>query len=73
MTENGNDTPIFVDPIENEVTIQSNSVETIGAGGSVTADSGLSGQWVYAGIVNGVTVGRPHSLPRRITTSPTIL
>ena len=68
MTENGNDTPIFVDPIENEVTIQSNSVETIGAGGSVTADSGLSGQ-VYAGIVNGVTVA-PTLTPETYNNEP---
>lgn len=55
MTVNGSDQPIFVDPIENVVTVQSNSVETIGTNDSITPDSGLSGQ-VYAGIVNGVTV-----------------
>ena len=55
LTVNGNDSPIFVDPTENVVTVYSNSVETIGTNGSVTADSGLSGQ-VYAAIVNGVTV-----------------
>ena len=33
LTVNGNDQPIFVDPTENVVTVQSNSVETIGANG----------------------------------------
>ena len=54
LTVNGSDQPIFVDPIENVVTVQSNSVETIATNGTVTPESGLSGQ-VYAGIVNGVT------------------
>ena len=68
LTVNGNDTPIFVDPTENMVTVQSNSVETIGANGSVTPDSGLSGQ-VYAAIVNGVTVA-PTLSPETYNNEP---
>ena len=68
LTVNGNDPPIFVDPIENVVTVQSNSVETIGTNGSVTSDSGLSGQ-VYAGIVNGVTVA-PTLTPETYNNEP---
>ena len=55
LTVNGSNQPIFVDPIENVVTVQLNTVETIATDGTVTPASGLSGQ-VYAAIVNGVAV-----------------
>jgi hypothetical protein len=51
---NGTDVPIFVDPTENVVTVESNSVDLVAANGTITPLSGLSGQ-VYAAIVNGVT------------------
>jgi hypothetical protein len=54
ITVNSTDQPIFVDPIENVVTVQGNSVENVATNGTVTQESGLSGQ-VYAGIVNGVS------------------
>jgi hypothetical protein len=54
-TVNGADSPVFVDPAENVVTIQANSVEVIGSGGAVTAVIGATSQ-VYAGIVNGTVV-----------------
>ena len=44
--------PIFIDPSENVVTVQSNPVEVIGSGGAVTTLSGATSQ-VYAGTVNG--------------------
>ena len=52
ITVNKSDQSIFIDPIENVVTVQGNSVENIAANGAVTQESGLSGQ-VYAGTVNG--------------------
>jgi len=58
MTENGNDQPIFVDPVENVVTVKRNATETITANGAVSSASNLSGQ-VYAAIVNGVTDSAP--------------
>ena len=70
LTVNGSDQPIFVDPTENVVTVQANSVETIAANGTVTTDSGLSGQ-VYAGIVNGV-VDAPELTPETYNNRPTI-
>jgi hypothetical protein len=54
ITVNGSDNSIFVDPIENVVTVQGNSVENIATNGTVTLQIGPSGQ-VYAGTVNGVT------------------
>jgi hypothetical protein len=54
MTENGSDTPIFVDPIENVVSLRANTVDDISAGGTITPASGWSGQ-VFAAIVNGAT------------------
>ncbi|MGO9466596.1 MAG: hypothetical protein ACLQVF_20840 [Isosphaeraceae bacterium] len=58
MTENGNDQPIFIDPVENVVVIEGNATEIIAANSTVSAASNLSGQ-VYAGIVNGVTDSAP--------------
>ena len=55
ITVNGALTPIFVDPAENVVTVQANSVELSSASGAVTKVSGPSGQ-VYAGVVNGAVV-----------------
>jgi hypothetical protein len=55
ITVNGNDAPIFVDPIENVVTVQGNSALTMSSSGALATHSGPSGQ-VYAGIVNGATV-----------------
>jgi hypothetical protein len=52
---NGSDDPVFVDPIENVVTVQGNSTEMIAANGTATLASATSGQ-VYAGMVNGVTM-----------------
>jgi hypothetical protein len=49
----GSGVPTFIDPIENVVTVQGNSVKDIATNGTVTQESGLSGQ-VYAGTVNGV-------------------
>ena len=51
----GHVVPIFIDPMENVVTVQSNSVELIASNGTVTPESGPSGQ-VYAAVVNGATV-----------------
>jgi hypothetical protein len=58
MTENGNDAPIFVDPVENVVSVEGNTTELVASNGSTTALSNLSGQ-VYVGIVNGVTEAAP--------------
>ena len=55
VTVNGADSPIFVDPAENVVTVQANSVEVIGSGGAVTTVTGATGQ-VYAGTVNGTVI-----------------
>ena len=55
VTVNGADSPIFVDPAENVVTVQANSVEVIGSGGAVTTVIGATGQ-VYAGTVNGTVI-----------------
>ncbi len=55
ITVNGADTPIFVDPAENVVTVQTNAVELIDANAIVTKVSGQSGQ-VYDGVVNGTSV-----------------
>jgi hypothetical protein len=52
---NGADSPIFVDPAENVVTVQTNTVETIGSSGAITTETGALGQ-VYAGVVNGTVV-----------------
>ena len=52
---NGTDVPIFVDPTENVVTVESNSVSLVAANGTITPSSGWSGQ-VYAAIVIGVTI-----------------
>jgi hypothetical protein len=60
--------PIFVDPMENMVTVQSNPVELITPGGNVTSESGLSGQ-VYAAFVNGVTVA-PTIAPQTYNGGP---
>jgi hypothetical protein len=49
---NRNDTPIFVDPVENMVSVTGNSAETIGANSTATPLAGTSGQ-VYDGIING--------------------
>jgi hypothetical protein len=68
MKVNGNDALIFVDPMENAVTVQRNSVESIGLKGTITSQSGLSGQ-VYAGVVNGVTVA-PVITPETYNTQP---
>ena len=46
---------IFVDPIENLVTRVRNSVQILAPDGTITPQTGPSGQ-VYAGTVNGVTV-----------------
>ena len=54
-TVNGSDTPIFVDPTENVVAVEANATKIIAANGSVTSESGPTGQ-VYAGIVNGVAL-----------------
>ena len=43
VTVNGADSPIFVDPAENVVTVQANTVELIGASGAVTTVSGAIG------------------------------
>jgi hypothetical protein len=51
---NANIAPIFVDPTENVVTVWSNSVQLMTAGGG-TPQPTLSGQ-VYDGIVNGAVV-----------------
>jgi hypothetical protein len=51
----GSVVPIFVDPTENAVTVQSNSVKSIAPNGTFTPESGLSGQ-VYAAVLNGVTL-----------------
>jgi hypothetical protein len=58
MTENGNDQPIFIDPIENVVAVHRNVTEIIAVGGAISPVSNLSGQ-VYAGVVNGVTDSAP--------------
>jgi len=58
MTENGNDQPIFVDPIEDVVVVQGNATEIISTGGAFSPVSNLSGQ-VYAAVVNGVTDSAP--------------
>jgi hypothetical protein len=55
ITVNASDTPIFVDPIENVVTIQGNATEVIGANGAINTASGWSGQ-IYCGVVNGSVV-----------------
>jgi len=68
ITVNGSDAPIFVDPTENAVTIEGNSVEVIAANGTVTTESGPSGQ-VYAGIVNGVT-DAPEIAPQTYNGQP---
>lgn len=49
---NSSDVRIFVDPVENLVAVEGNSVELV-TGATVTAEPALSGQ-VYNGIVNGV-------------------
>ena len=46
---------MFVDPAENVVTVQTNSVEVIGSGGAVTTVFGATSQ-VYAGTVNGTVI-----------------
>jgi hypothetical protein len=51
-TVNGSDTPIFVDPSENVVTLGDNSVRTVSPDGTTTPWTGPSGQ-VFAGTVNG--------------------
>jgi hypothetical protein len=61
-TVNGSDTPIFVDPIENVLTIQGNDVELIAADGTVTNVTGPTGQ-VYAGTVNGAAISPDLSPP----------
>jgi hypothetical protein len=58
MTENGNDQPIFVDPVENVVAVQGNVTKIIAASGAVSSVSNVSGQ-VYAAVVNGVTDSAP--------------
>ena len=68
LTVNGADQPVFVDPIENMVTIQSNSVQDIAANGTVTPESGVSGQ-VYDGIINGVSVS-PRLTPETYNDAP---
>jgi len=68
ITVNGNDTPIFVDPIENVVTIQGNSAQVIAADGTITTESGPSGQ-VYCGIVNGA-VDSPRITPQTYNNQP---
>jgi len=68
ITVNGNDAPIFVDPIENVVTIEGNSARLIAANGTITTESGRSGQ-VYAGIVNGVT-DSPEITPQTYNNQP---
>jgi hypothetical protein len=55
VTVNGADSPVFVDPAENVVTVQTNTVEVIGSGGAVTTVIGATSQ-VYAGIVNGTVI-----------------
>ena len=54
-TVNGADSPVFIDPAENVVTVQTNTVEVIGSGGGITTLSGATGQ-VYAGTVNGTVI-----------------
>ena len=71
ITVNGADSPIFVDPAENVVTVQANTVELIGSErGGHDRDRARSGQ-VYAGIVNG-TVWHRRLRRRRTRISPII-
>jgi hypothetical protein len=68
ITVNGNFAPIFVDPIENVVTIQGNSTRKIAPDGTITASAGPSGQ-VYAGVVNGA-VDFPRIPPQTYNNQP---
>ena len=68
FTVNGADSPIFVDPAENVVTVHANSVEEIGSGGTAKIIAGATGQ-VYAGIVNG-TVVAPVIAPQTYQNQP---
>src|SRR5262249_30617521 len=52
LSANGNHQPIFVDPIENVITVQGNSLRIIAASGTTTLQTEPSGQ-VYAATVNG--------------------
>jgi len=65
---NSSNVPIFVDPAENDITVESNSVKSIASNGTVTVESGLSGQ-VYAAVVNGVTVS-PTISPETYNNQP---
>ena len=67
ITVNGADSPIFVDPAENVVTVQANTVESIASSGAITTETGAIGQ-VYAGTVNG-TVIAPASRPADVSES----
>ncbi len=55
VTVNGADSPTFVDPAENVVTLQGNTVQLIAAGGAKTTLAGATSQ-VYAGTVNGTVM-----------------
>jgi hypothetical protein len=55
ITVHGADSPIFIDPAENVVTVQTNTVEVIASGGAVTTLTGATGQ-VFAGTVNGAVI-----------------
>jgi len=67
-TVNGSDMPIFVDPIENVVTVQGNSAQVIAANGTITSESGPTGQ-VYAAIVNGAAFS-PDITPQTYNNQP---
>jgi hypothetical protein len=54
-TVNGANSPIFIDPAENVVSVAANLVEQISSAGAATPMSGATSQ-VYAGTVNGSVV-----------------
>ena len=59
MTENGNDQPIFIDPVENVVTVQGNATEHDRRQRGRSARRAMISGQVYAAIVNGVTDSAP--------------
>jgi hypothetical protein len=52
LAANGSDQPVFVDPIENVVTVQGNLAQIVATDGSAALQSSRAGQ-VYAGTING--------------------